>query len=375
MNKQLISEKLLAQSDKILFITHLAIGDYTYMQTYFKALSQAYPHIKIDLWIDELRRTWCFWRWESLKKYSLYDWVENCSFFRKIYKKTYSPFALSNSVREAQKEKYPIVVFMGGLRPHNYADLARSIAPQGFIVGVQQPVSKFNFLYKKSYKKFDAVVDTRRNPEEIHITDTYAGLFKQIFGIYVDPVARAPFVDIPQKWVSYAKFQFLKRGIDKKNKNFGKVFFINPFAKNKKRCWPIEHVVELIMQIKQDDQWQDISFIVNVVPEEFDNVNTYLKKRSVNDVFLFTASTNFFQLPAMISCCDLIISVETATIHLASALHVPVVALMRQKNPEWAPWDTKNSHIVTTGKRSHWIKDIPVVSIVHAVKKFSQNYF
>jgi ADP-heptose:LPS heptosyltransferase len=46
---------------------------------------------------------------------------------------------------------------------------------------------------------------------------------------------------------------------------------------------------------------------------------------------VFLSAENFFQLPAMLSWCDLIISVETAVMHLANAVHVPVIALMRQK--------------------------------------------
>ena len=68
----LVSDKQLEKIDKILFITHLAIGDFTYLQNYFKAFKDAYPHITIDLWVDEVRRTRLFWRWNKLKKYSIH---------------------------------------------------------------------------------------------------------------------------------------------------------------------------------------------------------------------------------------------------------------------------------------------------------------
>lgn len=60
----------------------------------------------------------------------------------------------------------------------------------------------------------------------------------------------------------------------------------------------------------------------------------------------------------MLSQCGLIISVETAVMHLANAVHIPVIALMRQKNPEWAPIDEKNSTVITTLSRSDWVKAI-----------------
>jgi ADP-heptose:LPS heptosyltransferase len=79
---------------------------------------------------------------------------------------------------------------------------------------------------------------------------------------------------------------------------------------------------------------------------------------------LFSAEENFFQLPAMLQLCDLIISVETAVMHLANAVGVPVLALMRQKNPEWAPIDEENSTVITTVKRSEWVDAIPVERVL-----------
>ena len=53
----LIPAELLQKSDKILFIAHLALGDFTYLQNGFRAFAAAYPHMQIHLWVDEVRRT------------------------------------------------------------------------------------------------------------------------------------------------------------------------------------------------------------------------------------------------------------------------------------------------------------------------------
>jgi len=44
MNVPLIPSDLLKKSDKILFIAHLALGDYTYLQNCFEAFARAYWH-------------------------------------------------------------------------------------------------------------------------------------------------------------------------------------------------------------------------------------------------------------------------------------------------------------------------------------------
>lgn len=82
---------------------------------------------------------------------------------------------------------------------------------------------------------------------------------------------------------------------------------------------------------------------------------------------LFSAEENFFQLPAILEQCDLIVSVETAIMHLANAVHVPVIALMRQKNPEWVPIDRANSTVITAAGRGDWVKAVSVEQVMKAM--------
>ena len=101
MQIPLIPADVLERADKILFITHLALGDFTYLQNYFQAFAQQYPHIKMHIWVDEVRRTRCFWRWKYLKAYALYDWLAAVPFVQKVYNQTYSPGLYKKSIRQA----------------------------------------------------------------------------------------------------------------------------------------------------------------------------------------------------------------------------------------------------------------------------------
>ena len=368
--EQLVPEALLQGAAKILFVTHLAIGDFAYMQTYFAAFAQKYPHIKIDLWVDEVRRTRLFWRWKYLKNYSLFDWLKTTGLFNKIYDKNYSVGLFKKSIRDAQAENYPIIISFASVRPYDYARYARIMAPQGFVAGIKTPLTRMHWLKARAYRKLNAAltVDPKKEFVDKHITDVYATWFERLCGVRVAPEARRPFIAIPRKWITFAKLRFMKWGIDKKTKEFGKVFFINAFAKDTKRCWPVENVVALIKSIKHEDAWSDLSFVVNATPEEFSALKKIFDQESLNNVYLFTASHSFFQLPAVIYICDLVISVETAVMHLASALGVPVIALMRQKNPEWAPWDAQKRQLVLCERRDQFIKDIPVAAVFSALK-------
>ncbi len=355
----LIPPELLKKSDKILFIAHLALGDYTYLQNCFEAFAQAYPHLRIHLWIDEVRRTPNASQWEHLKKYSLYDWVAACPFFEKIYNKTYSPELYHRSLQEAQHQFYPIIVSLATLRPQQYANLARAIGSDAFVVGMKRSVNLFQPHHHLAYRKLNAAIQ----PHVVtgHISDVYADWFRQLCGIDIPPSARYPHVQIATEWLEQARHQLTQWQFSPSN---GKLVFINPFAKTKKRCWPLVRVAELISAMQKQDAWRDACFIVNAMPHELANAKEIFSNAALERTQLFSAEENFFQLPAMLSQCDLIISVETAVMHLANAVHVPVIALMRQKNPEWAPIDTDNSIVITAARRRDWVDAIPVNDVM-----------
>lgn len=366
MTAPLIPAALLQKSDKILFIAHLALGDFTYLQNCFAAFAQAYPHLKIHLWVDEVRRTSDSAQWPHLKKYALYDWVGACPFFDKVYDSTYSPALYQQSISEAQAEDYPVVVSLATLRPHLYAGLAREIAPRGLVIGMKKPVKFFQPHHLLAYRKLDAAIAPytvdRSNPQ--HISDVYADWFRQLCGLDVAPAARLPFVLIPEAWHAEAGRRLASWGFAPRS---GKLVFINPFAKTHKRCWQLEQVAELIAAMQQQPAWRDACFIVNAVPQELANARKVLGSYGLERTELFSAEENFFQLPAILAACDLIISVETAVMHLANAVHVPVIALMRQKNPEWVPVDKANSTVITTLRRSDWVKAISVGQVMKVV--------
>ncbi|MBS1187570.1 MAG: glycosyltransferase 9 family protein [Burkholderiaceae bacterium] len=367
---QLVSSERLQAADKILFITHLALGDYTYLQNCFKAFAQAFPQLEIHVWVDELRRTSRAADWVHLKKYALYDWLAACPFVHKVYNQTYSPQGYRQSIADAQQEHYPLVVSLATLRPHRYASLAREICPQGFVVGMKARAGMLAIHKHWSYSKLDAALDMVASQRPgMHISEVYADWFYRLFGLEINAERRFPFVEIPLHWQQQAASQLEQWGFAQGGQGAAKIVFVNAFAKNNKRCWSLDHVADLIVELRQHPAWQEACFIVNSMPEEMARVEAFFAARSLDRVKLFSAVDNFFQLPAILQQCDLIISVETAVMHLANAVQVPVVALMRQKNPEWVPVDAQHSTVITAEKRSDWVKDIPAQRVAETVVK------
>jgi ADP-heptose:LPS heptosyltransferase len=362
----LVPAEILASSDKILFIAHLALGDFTYLQSCFRAFARAHPHIRIHLWVDERRRTSRASEWEHLKKYALYDWLAEMPCFDKVYRQTYSPALFHDSVQEARQQDYPVVVSLATLERHKYAVLARKISPRGFVVGQKKRVRPYDLVKYLIYRKLDAAIpaySTASHPDK-HISDIYAGWFTQLFGIGIPPAARFPVLNIPERWMRYAHEQFAGWGFEEGKEARHGVVFLNSYSKSPERNWPVQRVIELIQAMRRHDAWRNAGFIINVVPEDLARVRKLFEGQALERIEFFSAEENFFQLPAVLSLCKLIVSVETAVMHLANAVHVPVIALMRQKNPEWMPIDKRDSTVITVPRRDDCLDKLGVDDVM-----------
>ena len=358
---QLVDPALLRSAKKILFIAHLALGDFTYLQSCFRAFARAYPDIEMHLWVDERRRTSDAAQWEHLQKYALYDWLAETPCFKKVYAQTYSPALYRQSIADAQGEHYPVVVSLAVLERHKYALLARQISPDGFVVGQKKRVRLYDVPKHLIYRKLDAFIPAyspASHPDQ-HISEIYASWFTLLFGIAISAAARYPVLAVPERWLRYAEAQFAEWGYGGK-----RVIFLNSFSKSPERNWPVERLVDLIKAMRRSGGWEGVAFIINVVPEELARVKATFAGTDLTGIRFFSAEENFFQLPAVLQRCELVISVETAVMHLASAMHVPVIALMRQKNPEWSPIDTRNSTIITVARRDDWLDQLTVTDVM-----------
>jgi hypothetical protein len=202
----LVPANLLEHPGKILFITHLAIGDYTYLQNFFKALAGQFPHLQIHLWVDELRRTRDESKWEGLKKYILYDWLAACPFIKKTYNQTYHPAGFEASISEARRERYPVIVSLALVRRHRYAALARKIGPGSFVVSTRRGFHLKEWIRCFSCKSPDATLPVSIGGME-HVSDVFSCWFQRLFGFGLPLERRFPFIDIPGEWMNYPRFR------------------------------------------------------------------------------------------------------------------------------------------------------------------------
>jgi ADP-heptose:LPS heptosyltransferase len=93
-------------------------------------------------------------------------------------------------------------------------------------------------------------------------------------------------------------------------------------------------------------------FILNAPPSDFESLNYWAKNNPITKylaIEAYTAKENFFELPGLMSLCSLVISVETAIMHLASSLNIQQIALIRQSAKHWRPLN--NSQVLKGRQR------------------------
>jgi len=343
---ELIPDDVLKNAKSILFFTHCAIGDFTYLGPYLKKVAETYPNIKVDLWADEIRRTYKFWRWKYIKRYVLHDWLKSCSFFNKVHTETYTWGLFNKTFKEVQKDEHSIIISLYYLRSRRYSKRARKMNTNAFLAG-------FKSKHGNNYHWLDAELPYRldKKPFQWHITDLYDLQFKKMFGIELTREEKLSALTIPDQWKSYGK-DLLKKWKEATPAH-GPAIFINTFAKDEKRCWDHRKIKKLISLMRADERYKDAVFIVNAPPAE-----AHLLPEFDSDVMLFSGGDNFFQLPSMLDACDLIISVETSIGHLAVSLGKKVVPLIRSKNPEWIPLGLGKEDVVMADDRRDWVEDI-----------------
>ena len=373
---QILPDEKLQKTDKILFLIHLAIGDYTYMQNMFRAFKQKYPHINIDLFILENRCTSDESKWPALKNYVIYDWLETCGFYNKIYRKNYAPQFLEESIQEARHAQYPIVVTLGTLQDEQTEKLGRRIAgDQGLLVGLKIPLKWYRFKHhlikRPSWKVLDLAFYSKPLKKGEHISAVYNSWAEQLAGVTLTYEERLPFVKIPEEWQKNARRDLdkLKNLSDIQLKDHSKLIFINYLAKDPKRSWLLKQALELVQLLQSEDQLKDTIFLINTLPEFKLQVTESIQQKDLKNCYAFSATKNFYQLPAMLELSDLIISVETSIIHLANAVKTPVIALMRQKTPQWVPLDKSISTVIWVSKKKDNIDSISPILVAQETFK------
>jgi lipopolysaccharide heptosyltransferase II len=113
----------------------------------------------------------------------------------------------------------------------------------------------------------------------------------------------------------------------------------HPGVSDKKREYPCEYWSESLKLIKRQT---GIPILLTGSKNEKD-IAQRIKQEAGENIYVDGGLLTIEEFICMISHCEVIITVNTSSLHIAAALHKPVVALYAQTNPQHTPWLTKNA--------------------------------
>lgn len=355
-------------------MTHLAIGDFVYQRVYLQALKRQYPHLKIDIWIDDCRRKRQYWHRE--RNNSLGQWLNSEPYLNFVYSNAESAEHRIDLQHQAQQKNYDLVFFIATQRGHDYARVAKEIGTNAKVIGACSVSKASRFLTAMNMSPF-AKLDgyfliSKKQRREQTIGNLYAQWFSQCLPLQLPdqhseqdfqiPLPLAP-TKMLEKEINH--IQALAGGIPKR------IIFINHLSTSVKRNmrWTtLETVVNHLQRANPE-----MFFVISLPPGRLTEFSEKLRNSNqINQqqIMPFSATDNFFKLPAMIQFCDLIISVETAAMHLAEALHKPQLVLMRKSALSWQPERAKG---VLLGRRQ--VDDISARKIVDKAQQLLDTVF
>lgn len=152
----------------------------------------------------------------------------------------------------------------------------------------------------------------------------------------------------PEAWKT-AALKIKQRGADL-NRPF---LVLNPGVSEVKRRYPIEKWVALGRCLLKETPLQ---LLITGLEEE-QEVCANLEKWMGRGAFSLAGILDTEEFASVIAHADVIVSVNTSTVHLASALGKPVVVLYAQSNPQHTPWMTPHRLLPFSIARQHKSKN------------------
>lgn len=320
------------KATRVLYMTHLAIGDFVYQGPHLEALQKIYPNIQLDIWIDDLRNQ--NKSWHKGRNTTMCQWLEDQPFIQGIYPIAESTSQHQELIRRAQQRNYDVIFFIATQRSEVFAKVARSISSTAKIVGtqskpLQNPLQKWwHFKRIDGYLKEQSVPAQHRK----HISDLQGFRFQTLVGAKSDRATLE--ISPPEPWRQQTQERL--NGLDSDATT--QWLLLNPLSTSVKRdlSWP--KTLELIEALHRANPRR--GFVLNLPPDQLQTYEKRLKSeprvRAIT-ILPFTAKEHFYELPAMLSCVDYVITVETAIMHLAASVGTRQTALVRDSAQHWQP--------------------------------------
>ncbi|QYJ97546.1 hypothetical protein K0J45_18950 [Shewanella alkalitolerans] len=366
----LIEHSSILKAKRVLYMTHLAIGDFVYQGAWLRALKAKYPHLSIDIWFDDCRSK--PHDWAKGRNKILSEWINAIGDFDEIYPIVSNLAERQTAIQNARDKNYDIIIFVGKNRSEQFAKVARQISSTAIAVATMRYTLGNLFSSKIHTSKLDGIISYRDIAKQSsHVTDFYGHCFNKIVGLETsDLINDNKQLDIQIRPEYDASVQPVITSLTQGDPS-RLIIFINHLSTATKKDYPWPQVKQVIREL--NSKYTNLVFVVNTPPDKFESVTAEIRGDSdlnQKQITTFTALNNFFELPAIIGLCDLVISVDTATAHLAVCMSKPQVTLMASDFKLWQPLG--DSLILEGAGKA---RSITANQVIDAVEKQILNFY
>jgi ADP-heptose:LPS heptosyltransferase len=177
-----------------------------------------------------------------------------------------------------------------------------------------------------------------------------------------------PLLPSSEKFVAEFLKENLKRGLemdsrlrgnDKRDEVFKKVV-VNISASTESRYWHQEKWMELF----KNDVFKNAQIFLTFVPEDGVKAEELLKATPVVKLF---RSRSIWDVVSLVAGADVVITPDTAVVHIAAAFDKPIVALFPAQEWNFYKFRPLSTHAEELFKEGRSIPEIPVSEVVEAV--------
>ncbi|WP_175405024.1 glycosyltransferase family 9 protein [Salinimonas lutimaris] len=308
-------------------MSHLALGDYVYQGALLKQLHDDYPHLSIDVWFDDCRESPK--EWAAGRNHILSQWLEHEPHIDQLYPIAHNKAERKKAIERARASGYDAVVFFTTLRSHRFADIALTIADGKPVYGAHETEVLRRIRHRKLFARLAGQVLLSPSENFSHISQFYRHYFEQLLA-FRHPPSDYLRITVPQQYQAQAR-QWKERHAAGKP-----LVLLNHLSTTAKRDWRLSQVTGFIMQLQQ--KVAGVYVVINALEHQHEEIQTALKAHGLeSDTSLFCATEHFLELPAMLEQADLVVSVETAIMHLAASVGTPCISLVREQAAQWFP--------------------------------------
>jgi ADP-heptose:LPS heptosyltransferase len=298
--------------NSVLIIPHFPIGDIVLTSSLWEALKKRKSSLRIGVAISKNNKS-----------------VLDCENIDNKYD-LFSPgyFRLFREMRRARNDRWDVVLApVGFYKPTRFAFISRFIAGNGITSTMHSARSKryariYSFCFKRAPQW-----------ESIPMIDQYISLLELTFDIQIPSEERFPHFTTKPDIALRTKQEIEDLLAERKA---SKYILVNLEAKHESREWGFKNIS--LLQEKIINKWGDILIVLIASPHYRTYYSDNLARILNSSTVLFETET-IHQVAALIENALLVITPDTAIVHITTALKKKLIAFYPAPD-EWLPYGT-----------------------------------